>query len=601
MKNLKRICVFLIAAFFAVQLNAQSLQKIFRVDSNEYTVIKQLYLLQGKAMPSSTGPWSAAELLEMTYKIDTEEIPAALIDEYNDVLANIKRNGETGSEKINFNFDGEMNFENYIHTNTDGSELHDINYADGSWNKIKLFSGRKNWSYDLTKISPFFAFKWETWVAKAFYGWFEFPLMNTFTTATQIGDTNFNSNVLLLQNYTPSVEVLDMNFPYRAFVSFGSDVWSVQIGRDRLNWGLGRTGNLIMSDNLPYHNMLRFTAFSESYKYTFLTSFFPHEANYHKADGKYVLTGSPNDDMVGTEYYIAHRIEGRFFNDRLAATITEGIMYAAADGRIQFETLNPVSFYHNNYTTSSNNSILDFELDWTAFNGFNVYGQLVVDEFQFAFEKQEWPNGIGYLGGVNYAAPLFGGLFTVNAEGAHTDPYTYIRYKEDPWNPESEKYGIDFIVANRVFSMSLLNRAVYEEYCLGYKYGPDCITANLNVGWKKQKLELGLNYFFMGHGTHDFWTTWTTKKSFDDNYIKEKFTTPTTKHESTNYRFDNTDLRDSVWYTNVITLGASYQIMPSLKVFGQADYVISKNAFNLSSNGVETDLQLVLGVKWNCF
>lgn len=601
MNYLKRFLLVFTAVFFAAEINAQSLQKIFCVDSNEYAVIKDIYLLQGKSLPSGTGPWSAAELLEMTYKINSDEIPEALAEEYNSVLENIKRNGERGSEKINFNFDGEINFENYIHTNTNGSELHDINWSEeDSYNKIKLFSGRKNWSYDLTKISPFFKFNWETWVQKTFYAWFEIPLMNTFDSLMQIGDTNFNCNIPLFQNYLFDYSTLDMNFPYRAFVSFGGDAWSVQLGRDRLNWGHGKTGNLTMSDNLPYHNMLRFTAFSERYKYTFLTSVFPHEENYFKG-GRYSLTGSPNDEMFGTEYYIAHRIEGRFFNDRLTGTITEGVMYSSKDSRIQFETLNPVSFYHNNYTTANNNSILEFELDWTVIKGLNIYGQFVIDEFQFGFEDQAWPNGNGFLGGVNYAVPLFGGIFTANAEGACIDPYTYLRYKTSPGGAAYEPYGIDFIVANRVFSISIFNRAVYEEYCLGYKYGPDCITANLNCGWKKQKLELGFNYFFMGHGTHDFWSKWAEKKSFDEDYIDDNFTTPTTSHESTNNRFTDDDERDSVWYTNTISLSASYRILPGLKVFGQADYVIVKNAFNDSSNGIETDLQLVLGIKWNCF
>lgn len=599
---MKKLSLFVCAVFFLCELNAQSLQKIFRVDSNEYDVIKSIYLLQGMAMPSSTGPWSAAELLEMTRKIDVNEIPEALVVEYNSVLENIMRNGETGSEKINFNFDGEINFENYIHTNTNGSELHDINWTEeDSYNKIKLFSGRKNWFYDLTKISPFFKFNWETWVQKTFYAWFEFPLMNTFDSMMQIGDTNFNSNIPMFQNYLFDFSTLDMNFPYRAFVSFGGDAWSVQLGRDRLSWGLGQTGNLMMSDNLPYHNMLRFTAFSESYKYTFLTSFFPHEENYYSG-GNYKLTGSPNDDMYGTEYYIAHRIEGRFFKDRLTGTITEGVMYAAKDSRIQFETLNPVSFYHNNYTTSINNSILDFELDWTVLKGLNVYGQFVIDEFQFGFEDQTWPNGNGFIGGINYAVPLFGGILTANAEGAYTDPYLYLRYKESPWSANTDPYGVDFIVANRVFSISILNRAVYEEYCLGYKYGPDCATANLNCGWKKDRLQLNMNYFFMAHGTHDLWTRWSLKGSLDEEYIDENFTTPTSSHESSeNRRFNDEAERDSVCYTNVITLGASYQLLPSLKLFAQTDFVFVKNAFNHSTNGLETDIQFVLGVKWNCF
>ena len=36
---------------------------------------------------------------------------------------------------------------------------------------------------------------------------------------------------------------IDLNFPYRAFVSAGGDNWSMQVGRDKVSWGAGKSGN----------------------------------------------------------------------------------------------------------------------------------------------------------------------------------------------------------------------------------------------------------------------------------------------------------------------------------------------------------------------
>lgn len=599
MKIKKSVVLVVLFVVLICTVSAQSGQKIFRVDSSVYSTIQKLYLLQGRAMPSSTGPWSAAELQMMLEKIDTASLPDALYEEYSAALAEVKKNGEKGNADINSTVSRAVNTEAYIHTNTDGSEIQGNTDSD-SWNRLKLYSGRDGWSYDLTKITPFYVMNWETWVSDDFYGWFEFPLQNTFRTQTLIGDKNFATNIFGLQNGSFDMNVADLNFPYRAFIGFGSDNWSFELGRDRLNWGLGTTGNLMMSDNFPYHNMLRYSAFSDSYKYTFLVSTYPHEMNWYYDEGdetaKYHLTNNANSDVEGNEFYISHRIEGRFFGDRLAATLTESVMVQYATNHIPWELINPVSFWHNNYTASSSNSILGLEFDWTAFRGFNVYGQFALDEIQLFGEDTHWPNGLAVLGGVTYAMPVLDGVMKLNVEGARTDPYAYLRYGSSPG--ASEPYGIDFIAADRIYSVDLANRPAYEEFCLGYQYGPDCIVGNFNCDWENAKLRLDMNYFFMAHGTHDFWTRWAKKGSLDEDYVKANYTTPTVSHASSaNARFDISD-RDSVWYTNAITLGASYQVLPSLNVYGQTDFVITKNAFNDSKNGTENDLQLVLGVKF---
>ncbi|MBQ0166535.1 MAG: hypothetical protein KBT02_05440 [Treponema sp.] len=637
---------FLLIVLLCTVLTAQSGQKIFPVDSPVYKTIRKIYLLQGMAMPSSTGPWSASELRMMLEKIDPDDLSGTLLEEYSEALEEVLQNGTRGDTSINYSFGREVNVETYAHTNTDGPEIHDVNYTeDEDFNKIKLFSGRRNWSYDLTKISPVFAFQWETWVSNSFYGWFEFPLQNTFTTQEQIGDTYVSTNIPAFQNLSLNGQQIDMNFPYRAFVSFGGDSWSVEFGRDRLSWGLGKTGNLLMSDNFPYHNMLRYTAFSKKFKYTFLVTNYAHEQNYfyqHEmpvedesdeeteddaeeppiTDSNYAdnivdcpevpssgagqtpspeyvwysMTRGDHNDVEGNEFYISHRIEGRFFDDKLAATLTESVMVQYDSNHIQWEALNPLNIYHNNYTASTSNSILGLELDWTPFRGFNCYGQFVLDELQLFGEDTSWPNGTGYLAGCTWATSVRNGILTLNLEGAYTEPYLYLRY--GTWQSNTDPYGIDFIVADRIYSVDLYNRAVYEEFCLGYPYGPDACVGNFNCTWENTKLELNANYFFMAHGTHDFWTKWAMKSSFDDDYIRENYTTPTSSHMSSdNYRFDTYE-RTMVCYTNRITLGAAYKVRPNLKIFGQADGIIVENAFNDWNNGVTGDVQLVLGMKY---
>lgn len=102
---------------------------------------------------------------------------------------------------------------------------------------------------------------------------------NTYTLENGFGTTPFGTNVPMIP---PSlIPDLDFNMPYRAFVATGGEHWSFQIGRDRLSWGAGQTGNLMVSDSFKYHTMARVTTFSDWFKYTFVTSFFRILANIY--------------------------------------------------------------------------------------------------------------------------------------------------------------------------------------------------------------------------------------------------------------------------------------------------------------------------------
>ncbi len=64
------IAVLLTASMFAYS----NQQKIYSVDSGVYKAMETLYILAGKALPSSAGPWSEAELQLMLAKINKSSL-----------------------------------------------------------------------------------------------------------------------------------------------------------------------------------------------------------------------------------------------------------------------------------------------------------------------------------------------------------------------------------------------------------------------------------------------------------------------------------------------------------------------------------------------
>ncbi len=601
-KTLLILCLLALTVSAAFSLVSQ---RIYPVDSPIYCAIKDIYLVTGHASPSSSGPWSGAELLEMIQAIPRSQVPSYLLEDYDLVMSELDEELSIDLNAISLQFSGNVNLQGFLHTNTDGVEREDVNGITE-----KAFTGAQWWSYDLVHQEPLVGLDFEFDVSDSLYLFLEAPIMAGFHSSTgyayEVGASNLGFNI-------PGLHTTDFNFsmntnwPLRAYASFGSKAWNVQIGRDRLSWGNGRTGNLVISDNLPYQDMFRLSAFSRSFKYSFLVLNFPHKSLYYSPS--YVGSKTTEKkEAQGINLYISHRIEGRLFSDRLSFAMTESIMYSSENGVMDFRALNPAYIFHNLYTASNSNSTAALELDYTPVGGLNLYGQFILDDLALPGGEKGagpdsvgYPNAMGYILGATYATGLKEGILSVNLEGAYLDPYTYLRYKTDPDNASSEDYGIDNVVAIRDYVSGSVGKdsAIYDEYFLGYTHGNDCVVANLNASWRKANLmSLSANAFFMAHGTHDQWTRWD-QIGGNSSTWEQTSVTPTSSHETGSYKYDSVELnkRNAVCFTLDVGLFGSYCITQGIDVYCQLDYLKVWNVYNRS--GVDgVDLQIVLGASY---
>lgn len=611
------LAVNLYAGSAGVTGEGANLQKIYSTTSQEYEAIKYVYLCQGHSLPSTTAPYSGDELLKMIVEIEGEVSNEVLVKMLQDAKSSILAEHQIKTSSIDIEFSGDVNLELYYHTNPDGYER----TLTTSSIKEKAFQGRDQWVYNSSKQKPFATINWETWAVKHFYALFQLNVQNTVHAGSdyskEFGVNSLSTNILFLQNLEFEPALIDGNYPNRAFVAAGGDGWSVQFGRDRISWGAGTTGNLTISDNLPHHDMLRFTTYSNKYKYTFLTSFFPHPMNYwdttssttkHTWQGLNNVTGSEKyGPTKGLKFYTAHRVEGRFFSDKLTLTLTEGLMYMSEDNTIDIRALNPVNFNHNNYTKPTSNSTLAFEADWTITKGLNVYGQVIIDELAFPMieegpnpEYKDAPSAFGFLLGLQGAFALKGGILHASLEFAKTDPYLYLRDIEE-YGSAVDSYGMNYVVAVRNWSSST-NTISYDEYALGYTYGPDALVGNLKVNWVSSdfKFKLGGNVFFMAHGTHDLWTQWDAfgGASYEE-FVKYNKNTPTEKHTTGNDKYpDAQKVRNAVQYTTVFGVNASYAITKALSAYAEVDFININNYGNVK-DVKQQDLQMVLSVSYS--
>ena len=596
-------------------------QKIYSVDTDIYRTISQIYILTGHSIPSATGPWSADELLKMYEAVDRSEVPEVMLAKYDAALNELAPGSQIvfkgGSMEFSGTLDGEIYFHTYDVQSEDAYRRTDINGLTDH-----AFEGRSWWfGKDLNKITPFFKLSWETWLTDHFYTAFDFGLQNGFRGDEygELGSTKLNTNIPMFQNLKFNLKVLDIaSFPHRAFAAFGGNGWSVEIGRDRLSWGAGTTGNVVLSDNFPYHDMFRFTAYGEKFKYTYLVSFFPAKQNYYYdyPEGvktpTYTGTGRNNSTrkLDGLFFYSAHRFEARLFNDKLGFILTEGLVYMSDTNNFQFAALSPVYFMHNGFMSRNSNSTLALELDWaTPLKGLNVYGQLLLDQFTMpGFEAAKGPgkeggspNGTAFLVGAKYLTATKSGVLTINPEFAYVSAFCYLR---DGLNND---YGMDYTgaIRSRLYAYEerdLGTDILYEDYVIGYKYGPDCIVANLSASFETEKLTISANGMFMIHGTHDLWTIWKEIPDYPSEEVYSQYTGPTESHSETgNYRYpDAQATRRALWYTLDIGVGAEYRLLDDLDLSCRVDLVTMRNIFNIDGQNA-TDVQIILGAKYECF
>ena len=134
------------------------------------------------------------------------------------------------------------------------------------------------------------------------------------------------------------------------------------------------------------------------------------------------------DILLPKKYMASHYLNFKF-NNRFQAGIFESVIFHRKN-YFEFQYLNPVIIYRTveQFTGSSDNVLVGLDLKYDAFNGFSVYGQLLLDEFNFAILKNNdgwWANKYGLQLGIKYF-DIFGiDHLDLQLEGNMVRPYTY--------------------------------------------------------------------------------------------------------------------------------------------------------------------------------
>ncbi|MCF7934075.1 MAG: hypothetical protein K9M84_05765 [Spirochaetia bacterium] len=535
----------------SVSLSAYNLQKVYQVDDPLYRQIRTLLISSGVSEPSTSGPWSAAELLSMLEPLEEKGLgasSAALKKRITDQLVT----GETltGQEGFSIWSEPTVTTEMYLHTNPT-SDMNDILSP-----------------YGYGEQEPFVSVPVEFWMHDTVYGVFDLNYQKRAYPSDDYSYDTLQTNIFLGSN---SVENY---FPFHALMSWGNEHEQLVIGRDRLAWGSGESGNFIIGPEADFEDFIHYTFFGKPFSYTCLFT------QFDRVDG---ATGRVAPTRFGgiSQIFISHRYEISP-TPSVRFALTESSLFAA-DG-LDIRMFSPLMFLHNyyNFDISSGgqgNNIMGFDLAVTVSPGYSLYAQAVVDQIQFSNEmlsgitEDTLPDAFGLMLGLRNEQVLSGGTLSTVVEGVYTSPYLYLNTR---FGSEDEDYSdYDGIIANNTDSA--------HARFLGYAYGPDALVGLLGFDYRSSAdHELSGRAVYMLHGAN---------RLIPNHEIPELETGEEAFRAQSPTGSAETGVR--------LSLGGAYVVSPSLSLQAQAVWTGYWNYLNGTELDESHALQALSGSNWH--
>jgi len=543
--------IFVLIVVCSVSLSAYNLQKVYQVDDPLYRQIRTLLISSGVSEPSTSGPWSAAELLSMLKPLDGVLLdePSAALKERIAAYLTIDRT-LIAVDGLAVHTEPTVTTEVYLHTNPE-SDMNDILSPYG-------YGGQE----------PFVRVPVEFWMSDTIYGIFDLNYQKRAYPSDDYSYDTLQTNIFLGPNY------VENRFPFHALMAWGDEHEQLLIGRDRLSWGSGESGNFIIGPGADYEDFLQYTFFSRPFTYTFLFT------QFDRVEGD---TGRVLPTRFGgiSQIFISHRYEiSPIPSVRFA--LTESSLFAAE--ALDVRMFSPLMFLHNYYNFNigsggQGNNIMGFDLAVTICPGYSIYAQAVVDQIQFKNEMSSGmtddtlPPAYGVMLGVRNEQITAGGTLSMVIEGVYTSPYLYLNTR---FGNEGEDYSdYDGIIANNTDSA--------HARFLGYEYGPDALVGLLGFDYRSSHdHEFSGRAVYMLHGAN---------RLIPNNTIPEL--------ETGEEAFRAFSPTGSVETGVRLSLGGSYVVSPYLSLQAQAVWTGYLNYLNGAALDASHALKALSGSNWH--
>ncbi len=459
---MKRLLLAFALSLAALPASAQNSQTVIPVRSEVYDLVRSLYVEQQLGLPSGARPWTVEELEHHLDRIDPARLsPAGRLawDRVAGLTLQRRVYGEQGG--FAFNASLEASLETYWHI----GEKPDPQVGDKS---DIVLPDDDVWEHAFRDRLPLLRVPLEVWLFDGLYAVMEIEARQEPRVSILEPDTHLNviTNVYDLYAHTP----------FRGFLALGGAHWSVQFGRDTLDWGSGVGGNLMLSQSAGYLDFVRAATWWRAFKWTAVyAGLEPWLTAAEIENDPDVLNAATRREPELYKAFFAHRLEWRIANV-LGLGLTEATIFGRKYPDVSY--LNPMMVFHDWFENKITNINLALEAEWTPVPGLAVYAQYVLDQWQTPVETStnpdasDEPNSYGYLLGIEALRPAGPGWIEASFEWIHSNPWLYTERFASPL--------LSYTVRRRI---TAAHRYLVDRP-LGWERGPDADSKVLTVGYQ---------------------------------------------------------------------------------------------------------------------
>jgi hypothetical protein len=210
------------------------------------------------------------------------------------------------------------------------------------------------------------------------------------------------------------------------YIRLKKGIVSVQLGRERLLWGTGYVDKMILSDNPPDFDFIRFDI---SYK----------TLSYHFIHGWLIQPSFTvyEDSLIGkilnkeSKYLAISRLNYEPYN-KLRFGISQIVLYANRPFEAAY--LNPFLFWESAQRSLNDldNSYLVFDAGFIPVNGIEISSSIVLDDINLeTWSKGEWTaynNRLAWQAGAIITDPIIFDNISLKLEYLQIRPYTFSHF-----------------------------------------------------------------------------------------------------------------------------------------------------------------------------
>lgn len=538
---MKKLFSIIIVLFVTASLFAY--QNTYTAESKEYKQMLNLCSLSGGGEPVNlVSPISADQMLIILNSIQYEDLPKQAKSIYTD----LKQKLEHPNVLLKFS-----------------DNLGIMPIGNVSFQLIKQSPDESDWMLEKRDRKPIAEIGGEVFFNDYAYGYFNFDLLDIDNSAQMNSSNAYKKYTTNLMKRLAIMNNVDFTSPHRAFVSLGYSGMNLIIGRDRVSLGKGKTGNLILGDNLMFNDFVKASILNGPVSYDFTVLSYDNT--------------NPEDHLkMVHDPYFTQKHQMVFLHNFsfspvnwINISLTEGALSYGNSLAMDLKKLNPFYVLHSVFDYSDEtgknrgnmNNFFGLEIRTSLPFGIKVDAQAMFDQIQLGGEQNaEDPRGAqGFLVNISKSGLLFDGLFSAYLEGVYTSPNLYLKQQE---SAEGAYYNLDLIVGKKYFWSSSGNDDV--SY-LGYKYGPDTFALGTGFDWtsKEDKLYLQLDILYKMHGLQG---------------IGQKDSTITYGESARLLTGENIETRLTV------NFNAKYELNPYLSLDGEIGLLRVKNYHNTTES-----------------